>query len=271
LIDLTGVGYGFRWTDGTFDIIFRPDGAEGPVIPRRINAAGEVVGGYLLEHFLDSTQHAFRWNGGELTTIDPPEADVAYSASLINSSGLVVGEFRKILPPPLLGPPHIFLAENRVSTPIDFPGSTSTSAAGLNDGGEIIGSYTDSSEMTHAFLARPAFVGNGLVHLNSIHTSFNPAPVPGGPAGTFTITSSFTNTSSTPIDEPQFVVKQLSNGNLLLDADLPPGAVGARLTPDVGSDGLLSPGESFDVQFVIGLQQRKAFTFFVDLLGVAEP
>jgi hypothetical protein len=66
------------------------------------------------------------------------------------------------------------------------------------------------------------------------------------------------------------VVKQLSNGNLLLNADLPPGTVGARLTPGVGSDGVLSPGESLNASFVIGLQERKAFTFFVDLLGVPE-
>ena len=93
-------------------------------------------------------------------------------------------------------------------------------------------------------------------------------PVPGGPAGTFTIQASFTNTSATPIDTPQFVVKQLSGGNQLLDADLPPGTVGARLTGDAGGDGILSPGESLTASFVIGLQKAQGFTFFVDLLGV---
>jgi hypothetical protein len=95
--------------------------------------------------------------------------------------------------------------------------------------------------------------------------------VPGGPAGTFTIVASFINSSSTPIDTPQFVVTTLSNGNLLLDADAPPGAVGARLTADAGSDGILSPGESLTASFIIGLQQRGSFTFFVDLLGLSSP
>jgi probable HAF family extracellular repeat protein len=267
--DLEGLQYGFRWTDGSLEIIESPGGPGGPAFPSSINAAGEVVGGYELEFENPLSLHAFKWNG-ELTTINPPGADVA-SARLINASGQVVGEFRNIVPGFVLGPPHAFLEENGVVTTIDFPGSTSTSAGGLNNGGEIIGSYTDSSGMTHAFLAKPAVVANGLVHLNSVHTSFDPAPVPGGPAGTFTITSNFTSTSSTPVDEPQFVVKQLSNGNLLLNADLPPGTVGARLTPDVGSDHVLSPGESFDATFVIGLQVRASFTFFVDLLGLPEP
>jgi hypothetical protein len=120
-------------------------------------------------------------------------------------------------------------------------------------------------------VAKPAASVNELVHLNSVNTSFDATPVPGDPAGTFTIEASFANTSSTPIDTPQFDVTVLSNGNLLLNADVSPGAVGARRTPNVGSDKVLSHGESFVVHFVIGLQQRSTFRFFVDLLGVTGP
>jgi hypothetical protein len=157
-------------------------------------------------------------------------------------------------------------------TTIDFPGAASTGEpSAMNDAGVIAGGYTDASGVGHGFLGRPAAVDNGLVHLSSTHTSFNATPVPGGPAGTYTIVTTFKNSSSTPIDTPQFVVTTLSNGNLLLDADLPPGTVGSRLTGHAGSDGILSPGESLTASFVIGLQQRKAFTFFVNLLGVSSP
>ncbi|MGQ3685931.1 MAG: choice-of-anchor Q domain-containing protein [Candidatus Loosdrechtia sp.] len=101
-------------------------------------------------------------------------------------------------------------------------------------------------------------------------TSYNPVPVPNGPAGTFTITATFTNESSTPIQNPFFKVVELTSGNLLLNADGGAGGVGATLTPDVGDDGVLSPGESFTAEFVIGLQERKRFRFFVDILGVEE-
>ena len=100
-------------------------------------------------------------------------------------------------------------------------------------------------------------------------TSFNPDPVANAPAGTFTITATFTNKSSSPhILNPFFKVAELSGGNLLLNADGGAGGVGATLTPDVGDDGVLSPAESFTVDFVIGLQTRNRFRFFVDLLGV---
>ena len=36
------------------------------------------------------------------------------------------------------------------------------------------------------------------------------------------------------------------------------------------ADGLLGPGESFDVEFVIGLLVRQPFDFFVNAFGVVE-
>ena len=62
----------------------------------------------------------------------------------------------------------------------------------------------------------------------------------------------------------------LSGGNLLLNADGGPGGVGAILSvppASLGSDGVLDPGESFDVDFEIGLQLRRGFTFFVNAFG----
>ncbi len=107
---------------------------------------------------------------------------------------------------------------------------------------------------------------NDLVTLNSVTTAFDPNQ------GPFTITARFTNTSSTAIDAPVFVVKQLSTPNSLLNGDGPPRTgVGQRLTPDVGSDGVLSAGESFTVEFDIGLASRAVFSFLVDLLGVPQP
>src|SRR5262249_27163444 len=117
----------------------------------------------------------------------------------------------------------------------------------------------------------PRVVVNSLVTLNSVTTSFNPTSVPSGPAGTFTIVASFTNTSAMQIGADLFVVTELTNGNLLLNADGGPGGAGARLTPDVGADGVLLPGEAFTAKFNIGLQRKAAFTFFVDLLGVPGP
>jgi hypothetical protein len=108
---------------------------------------------------------------------------------------------------------------------------------------------------------------NDFVTLDpALETTSDPTPVPGGPAGTFTITATFMNTRETPLRVPFFEVTALSGGNLLLNADAGPGGVGATLTPDVG-DRVLSPGETVMVGFVIGLQVRAPFTFVVELFG----
>jgi hypothetical protein len=110
-------------------------------------------------------------------------------------------------------------------------------------------------------------VANDFVTLDpALETASDPTPVPGGPAGTFTITATFTHTSETPLRVPFFEVTALSGGNLLLNGDEGARGVAATLTPEVG-DRVLSPGETVIVDFVIGLQVRAPFTFVVELFG----
>ena len=112
-------------------------------------------------------------------------------------------------------------------------------------------------------------VVNNLVSLDPApDTAFDPTAVPDAPAGTFTIGATFTNTSNRPLRFPFFTVTELSGENLLLNAEEGPQGVGATVTPNVG-DQVLSPGETVQVDFVIGLQTSTPFTFFVDLF--AEP
>lgn len=121
----------------------------------------------------------------------------------------------------------------------------------------------------------PTPLVNELVSLSVLSTAFEPSvdPQP-APAGVFRITATFTNVTSTSIRNPFFRVAEISGGNLLVNGDRPPTVAalsgrGARLTPDVGSDGVLTPGESLEVVFDIGLQTREPFTFFVNVFGEA--
>ena len=63
---------------------------------------------------------------------------------------------------------------------------------------------------------------------------------------------------------------ELTGGNVLVNADAGPGGPGATLSPDVG-DGILSPGESTTVTFVVELATREAFSFYVSVRGDARP
>jgi hypothetical protein len=108
---------------------------------------------------------------------------------------------------------------------------------------------------------------NNLVALASdVTTAFDPTPVLDAPAGRFTVTATFTNRGDTPLRFPYFGVSQLTGGNLLLNADGGPAGVGATLTPKVEGD-VLAQGAEVTAQFVIGLQKREQFTFFVNVFG----
>jgi hypothetical protein len=117
----------------------------------------------------------------------------------------------------------------------------------------------------------PTLIVNDMVSLSPLVTSFDPTPVSNAPAGTFIITATFTSMTSIPIISPFFRVVEFSGGHLLLNAVGGPGGVGARLIPDVGTDGVLSPSESVTVDFLIGLQAREHFTFLTNLLGAPSP
>jgi hypothetical protein len=55
---------------------------------------------------------------------------------------------------------------------------------------------------------------------------------------------------------------------MLLNCDPPaPGGVGARLTPDVGTDLTWGPNEIITVTFVIGLKTEANYRFSVDVVG----
>jgi len=48
-----------------------------------------------------------------------------------------------------------FVLSEGVYTPLDVPGAASTQVFSVNNRGEIVGSYDDSSGVTHGFLGTP--------------------------------------------------------------------------------------------------------------------
>ncbi len=85
-----------------------------------------------------------------------------------------------------------------------------------------------------------------------------------------TLTQTFTNTSDMPIRTPFFEVTELNARDVLVNADGGAGAVGATVSPDVG-DGVLQPGESMTVEFVIRHRGQAPLTFSVALRGELQP
>jgi glucose/arabinose dehydrogenase len=123
---------------------------------------------------------------------------------------------------------------------------------------------------------RNPVVVNNLVSFVPLGGTFqatsNTTGCPSGFVGKFSFNARLTDkNSSPPLFDLMAKVTTLTNGNLLQNADGGPAGVGATLTvPEVGSfsDGVLSPGESVDVPFIICLKNTNQFTFFVDVLGI---
>jgi probable HAF family extracellular repeat protein len=119
-----------------------------------INDAGQIVGSYL-----DSANrgHAFLYSGGVWTTLDDPAAGATgvTSASAINDQGQIVGTFRDGTGN------HGFLYSGGTWTTLDDPFAHSsvdnpfphsTIATGINDAGQIVGTYKDSANQAHGFV-----------------------------------------------------------------------------------------------------------------------
>lgn len=104
-----------------------------------INDQGQISGWYT-----GSTgAYGFVYSNGSYTSIDGPHApgDVNNRVSGINNLGQVVGF---VINDPA-GNPTGFLDTGGAFTTINFPGTSYTTATGINDSGEIVGGYRDSS------------------------------------------------------------------------------------------------------------------------------
>jgi uncharacterized membrane protein len=120
-----------------------------PTIPGALNTiatgisnAGEVVGA---ASYFNGAVTYWTWQNGALTVIDLPGGPTG-----INSSGQITGT---------LASGQSYLDTNGVIQTIDVPGSTSTTARGINDAGEIVGSFTPVPEPTSLLLMASGLAG----------------------------------------------------------------------------------------------------------------
>lgn len=137
------------------------------------------------------------------------------------------------------------------------------------NGDKITGNVTLVSEEPVVINSSVTFVPLG----STIKTVTNTSGCPAGFVGKFSFDARLTNKSNSKFSDLIVKVTSLSNGNLLQNADGGTGGVGALMTvPEKNgySDGVLSKSEYVDVPFIICLKQMKAFSFFVDVLGIAE-
>ncbi len=101
-------------------------------------------------------------------------------------------------------------------------------------------------------------------------TDYQRDAVQDAPAGIFTINAQLTNIGQESIRDVALEVAKLSEHAQLLNADGGPGGVDAILSlpaEALGTDRLLTPGETITMTLEIGLQSKKAFDLEVNALG----
>ena len=145
------------------------------------------------------------------------------------------------------------------------PGSliTETLTIALGAGETVVCTFTNTYT--------PPIVINERLDLASPQTDYDSKPTPNAPYGILTITANFRNNSTETLENLHFEVVELTNGNVLLNADGGPAGIDAIISippADLGANEVLDPNESFPIVFEIGLTAPGPFDFVVDAYGL---
>jgi probable HAF family extracellular repeat protein len=163
---------GFLYSSGTFTTI---DPAGPSRVPGEgangINDAGQIVGTYIDANQLE---HAYLYSGGTYTTVDDPNGPQS-EARGINKLGEIVGTWFGVSD---AGPGgHGFVYSGGTYTTLDDPNATNifgagffTFATGINDSGQIVGSYDSRGR---------GFPNHGFLYSGGTYTTIDDPAAPG--------------------------------------------------------------------------------------------
>jgi len=156
-VNSAGTESGFILKNGTFYNVHVPHFLSTDAWMAEDN--GRVMAGDAVMAF-DRALHGYvRKQPNDFQLIDFPGLSVPCTGPRwINERGDIVGLFARVntIDDCFAGPElHGFLLQRGKYIAIDFPGSTNTSALGINDDGTIVGGYTDKQGVDHGFKAVP--------------------------------------------------------------------------------------------------------------------
>ena len=132
---------------------------------RAINDRGDIVGRYF-----DSAgkSHGYLLSHSVFTTVDSPFPGTADTdARGVNDPGVIVGIYHvlTIFPPPVgqVAVPHGFVRDARGTfTAIDFPGANATTVQGINNSGDVVGTYVVLNPTTFAVAVHGYVLSQGV-------------------------------------------------------------------------------------------------------------
>ena len=150
--DSSNVSHSFIYSSGSYTSFDDPSATAGTTQATGINNSGTVVGNYVG----GGAYHGFEEHGGTFTTITYPGANTAGTLAYgINDSGDVAGQFYQSGSRNLQSFLYISFLHAYVilSDPNAGSGANQgTSASGINNSDEVVGTYRDSSGLAHGFV-----------------------------------------------------------------------------------------------------------------------
>jgi uncharacterized membrane protein len=140
---------GFIATNGDYVVVDVPPGPRftGTAFSG-ISNAGQVVGYYTPYHYFSMDVITYSDNGFTMLGFVNSVGSALRSVAGINNLNQVVGTYDG----GGVGGTHGFLYVNGAVSQIDVPGALATGATGINDRGQIVGSFIDSSGLRNGFL-----------------------------------------------------------------------------------------------------------------------
>ena len=125
-----------------------------------INDLGQVVGSF---QGADNNWFGYKYADGIYSTFSVTQAIPGefYAVLGINNSGVIVGNYSGSD-----NNMHGFIYVDGISTTLDFPGARYTWATGINDLGQIVGTY-ELNNVNYGFIATPVPVPGTLLLLGS--------------------------------------------------------------------------------------------------------
>ena len=120
--------YGLLYDHGTFTTIFAPGSSN--TLAYGINNRGQIAG-----YYTDGTtnfEYGFVYTQGQFMRLDP-----GYLALGLNDAGQVAG--------------YGFVYDGSAYRTISVPGARDTNVFGINNAGDLVGSYTDNNGRSHGF------------------------------------------------------------------------------------------------------------------------
>ena len=135
----------FTYSGGKFSYIIVP-GAKS-TSARAIANSGEVAGVY---YDSSGNGHGFTYLNGKFTMVNVPNAKSTYVEGMSYKTGVLGGYFV-----PTSGSPSGFVYSNGAFTSVNYPGGKDTIVTGINDSGDLVGDFVNSSGYPEGFLAKP--------------------------------------------------------------------------------------------------------------------